>query len=158
MNIPLYVFVIFVGVVYQLLLQVDFDTDTRRQIEGLGFWFDTDSFPASMGINIRNTIFGFFLGRVLFDIIIDPVATREELESITFTELGNRMLSNDYLAIWLGRFTFQYLLVVSGIAILYGISAAQGTLFEEDRIQQVEFRKLDDLNDSVQASLLKDFV
>ena len=151
-------FVIFVGVVYQLLLQVDFDTDTRRQIEGLGFWFDTDAFPASMGINIRNTIFGFFLGRVLFDIIIDPVATREELESITFTELGNRMLSNDYLATWLGRFTFQYLLVVSGIAILYGISAAQGTLFEEDRIQQVEFRKLDDLNDSVQASLLKDFV
>lgn len=146
------------GLLFQLAKQINFEPDTKRRIEEMGFWFETDRFPASMGINIRNAIFGFFLGRVLFDVIVDPAGTQEEFENMTWTELRNRMLSNDYLATWLGRFTFQYLILIAGIAVLYGVSATQRTLFLEDQVQQVEFRNLDDLNDSVQASLLKDFV
>ena len=70
--------------------------------------------PASEGINIRNQIFGFFLGRVLYDFITDPEGTREEIAGITWTELRNRMLSNDYLLTWTGRFVFQFLLVMTG--------------------------------------------
>ena len=110
-----------------------------------------------MGINIRNQIFGFFLGRVLYDIITDPQGTKEEFEDISWTELRNRMLSNDYLATWLGRFTFQYFLVVAGIAVLYGISATQRTLFI-DKIQQRQLTNLDDLNDFVLSSLLKEYI
>lgn len=136
--------------------QIDFDEDTKKRVEKLGFWFETDKFPSSMGINIRNQIFGFFLGRVLYDIITDPEGTKEEFEDISWTELRNRMLSNDYLATWLGRFTFQYFLVVAGIAVLYGISATQRTLFI-DKIQQRQFTNLDDLNDFVLGSLLKEY-
>ena len=70
------------------------------------------------------------------------------------------MLSNNYLLTWTGRFVFQFLLVMTGIAVLYGISTTQKTLFTQrtflsNQIQQVEFQSLDDLNNSVQASLIK---
>jgi len=144
------------GILYQLAKQVDFGEETNSRVEQMGFWFETDKFPASMGINIRNQIFGFFLGRVIYDIITDPVGTREEFESITWTELRNRMLSNKYLATWLGRFVFQFFLVIMGIAVLYGISSMQNTLFESSKVS-TQFRSLDDLNNSVQTSLLKDY-
>ena len=82
-----------------------------------------------MGINLRNTMFGFFLGRVMFNYITDPTGTMEELNSITWTELRDRMLSNNYLATWLGRFVFQFFLDVTGITDLFAIGNAEGTLY-----------------------------
>ena len=153
----------FLGLVFQLAKQINFELDTKRRIEEMGFWFETDRFPASMGINIRNAIFGFFLGRVLFDVIVDPAGTQEEFENMTWTELRNRMLSNDYLLTWTGRFAFQFLLVMTGIAVLYSISVSNNYLFGPSNTwQNVSFRKfasqgLDDLNDSVQAGLSKNY-
>ena len=151
-------FFLFLVAVYQILINLPLSAEAKKEVEQLGFWFKPNAALASEGINIRNQIFGFFLGRVLYDFITDPEGTREEIQGITWTELRNRMLSNDYLLTWTGRFVFQFLLVMTGIAVLYGFSNSQEKLFEEDKISQVEFRKLEDLNDSVQASLLKDFL
>merc|ERR1712223_2347933 len=71
--------------VYQLLINLNLSPDVRERVEQLGFWFEPDNALASEGINIRNTIFGFFLGRVIFDFIIDPRGTAEEIRGITWT-------------------------------------------------------------------------
>ena len=147
----------FLVAAYQILINLPLSAEAKKEVEQLGFWFKPNAALASEGINIRNQIFGFFLGRVLYDFITDPEGTREEIAGITWTELRNRMLSNDYLATWLGRFTFQYFLVVAGIAVLYGISATQRTLFI-DKIQQRQLTNLDDLNDFVLSSLLKEYI
>jgi len=141
--------------VYQILINLPLSAEAKKEVEQLGFWFKPNAALASEGINIRNQIFGFFLGRVLYDFITDPEGTREEIAGITWTELRNRMLSNDYLLTWTGRFVFQFLLVMTGIAVLYGFSNSQEKLFVQDRKLD---RNLDDIHDSVQASLLKDFI
>ena len=100
-------------------------------------------------------MFGFFFGRVLFNYITDPAGTAEEFRRTTWTELRDRMLSNNYLATWLGRFVFQFFLVVTGITVLYAIGASEETLFSRNFANN---SPLDDLNDSVQASLSKNFM
>ena len=91
-----------------MTLALNLSPETRSSVEQLGFWFAPNKYPSSMGINLRNTMFGFFLGRVMFNYITDPTGTMEEFKSITWTELRDRMLSNNYLATWLGRFVFQF--------------------------------------------------
>ena len=152
---------ILLAAIYQILVNLPLSSAAKKEVKDLGFWFKPDNVLASEGINIRGTIFSFFLGRVLYNVITDPQGTREELQSITYEELRNRVLSNDYLLTWAGRFTFQFLLVMSGIAVLYTISRSDNFLFgPSNNWANVSFRKkrgLDDLNDSVQASLLKKF-
>jgi len=149
--------------VYQILINLNLSPESKKRVEEWGFWFSPDNVATSEGINIRNTIFGFFLGRVMFNVITDPQGTRDELNSITWTELRNRMLSNDYLLTWTGRFAFQFLLVMTGISVLYSISVSNNYLFGPSNTwQNVSFRKfasqgLDDLNDSVQAGLSKNY-
>lgn len=128
---------------------------TRETVEHLGFWFAPDKFPVSMGINIRNQIFGFFIGRVGYNIITDPAGTAEEFKDISWDELRNRMLSSNYLTTWLGRFIFQFFCVITGIAVLYSIGASENVLFARSYDNR---SPLDDLNDSVQASLLQNFI
>ena len=108
-----------------------------------------------MGINIRNQIFGFFLGRVGFNWITDPNGTAEEFRDISWDELRNRMLSSNYLTTWAGRFIFQFFCVMIGIAVMYSIGASENTLFSRSYDTR---SPLDDLNDSVQASLLQNFI
>jgi len=143
------------GTIYQLTLALNLSPETRSSVEQLGFWFAPNKYPSSMGINLRNTMFGFFLGRVMFNYITDPTGTMEELNSITWTELRDRMLSNNYLATWLGRFVFQFFLVVTGITVLFAIGNAEGTLYSRNFETS---SPLDDLNNSVQASLLKNYI
>ena len=81
----------------------------------------------------------------------NPTDTAEEFKSITFQELRNRWLSSDYITTWAGRFIFQFFCLMIGLTILYSIAVAENRLF-------VEGRSLDDLNDSVQASLSQNFV
>ena len=138
-----------------MTLALNLSPETRSSVEQLGFWFAPNKYPSSMGINLRNTMFGFFLGRVMFNYITDPTGTMEELKSITWTELRDRMLSNNYLATWLGRFVFQFFLVVTGITVLFAIGNAEGTLYSRNFENS---SPLDDLNSSVQTSLLKNYI
>ena len=139
------------GSLYQTLLAVNMLPETRRTVEKLGFWFGPEQFTTSLGINIRGAIFGFFIGRIGYNIITNPVDTAEEFKSITFEELRNRWLSSDYITTWMGRFSFQYFCLMIGLAILYWIGAAENKLFTEGR-------SLDDLNYSVQAGISQNFV
>ena len=65
-----------------------------------------------MGINLRGALFGFFIGRVGFNLLTSPAETTAELKSITYEEHRNRWLSSDYIATWFGRFTFQYFCLI----------------------------------------------
>ena len=120
-------------------------------MEKLGFWFGPEQFSTSLGINIRGAIFGFFIGRIGYNIITNPVDTAEEFKSITFEELRNRWLSSDYITTWMGRFSYQYFCLMIGLAILYWIGASENKLF-------TKVRSLDDLNFSVQAGISQNFV
>ena len=141
----------FSGSLYQTVLALNMSPETRNAVEKLGFWFGPDQFPISLGINIRGAIFGFFIGRIGYNLITNPQDTAEEFKSITFEELRNRWLSSDYIATWLGRFIFQFFCLMIGLAILYSIGIAENRLF-------VQGRSLDDLNESVQSNLSKNFV
>ena len=143
------------GSVYQLLLALNLSPETRSDIEQLGFWFGPDKFPISMGINIRGSIFGFWLGRVAYNYITNPHRTTEEFKSITISEIRDRMLSSDYLTTWAGRFIFQFFCVMVGITILYSIGASENTLFSRSFVNS---SPLDDLNDLVQSSISENFV
>ena len=108
-----------------------------------------------MGINIRGSIFGFWLGRVAYNYITNPHRTTEEFKSITISEIRDRMLSSDYLTTWAGRFIFQFFCVMVGITILYSIGASENTLFSRSFVNS---SPLDDLNDLVQSSISENFV
>ena len=108
-----------------------------------------------MGINLRNTFFGFFAGRVLYNYITDPAGTQKEFESITWEQTRKKALSAKFLTTWMGRFGWQFLCIFTGIAVLYAIGAAEETLFSRNFENR---HSLDDLNDAVQAGISKNFV
>ena len=143
----------FPGAIYQILLSLPWGSDTRRSVEKLGFWFAPEKFPVSMGINIRNTIFGFG-GRVLFNYLTNPARTETEIRTTTSEELWDRMTSANYLATWTGRIVWQALSALSGIAILYAIGASRDSLYGRSFTYN---SPLDDLNNSVQNSLFQMF-
>ena len=143
----------FPGAIYQILLSLPWGSDTRRSVEKLGFWFAPEKFPVSMGINIRNTIFGFG-GRVLFNYLTNPARTETEIRTTTSEELWDRMTSANYLATWTGRIVWQALSALSGIAILYAIGASRDSLYGRSFSNN---SPLDDLNNSVQDSIFQMF-
>jgi len=146
---------LFAGTFYQILIHMNLDDDTRKSVEQYGFWFAPEKYSVSMGINIRNTIFGFFLGRVMYNVITDPAGTQKEFESITFETVRETALSSKFLTTWTGRYATQFISLFTGIAVLYAIGAAQETLFS----RSFESRHpLDDLNDSVQAGISQNFL
>ena len=74
----------------------------------------------------------------------NPEGTAEEFRDISVKELRDRLLSTDYLALWLGRILFQATCLVTGIAILYIIGRAENGqslrsfVARQDHIDQID--------------------
>ena len=86
----LYLFVSILGTVYQLITALPLSAGTRSTVEQFGYWFGPDKYPVSLGINLRGMIFGFFIGRIGFNLLTSPAETTAELQSITYEEHRNR--------------------------------------------------------------------
>ena len=147
-NIP---YSIFSGTTYKFLLDSNLSAETKESIETLDFLFAPNNYPKSAGINIRNTIFGFG-GRVLFNLVTDPQGTSNEFRDVTFDEIRTRLLSTDYLVLWLGRILFQAFCLVTGITILFIIGRSEnGQTLRSFDTREAD---IDEIDRIVQQSLM----
>jgi hypothetical protein len=90
---------------------------TRQTIERLDYLLAPDAASVSMGRNIRNVIFGFS-GRILFNLVTDPVGTYTELNSITYDEIKDRALSDSLQTLFTGRFWLETFARTFGLGFL----------------------------------------
>ena len=106
---------------YRSVLQMELDEPTRKTIEQIDFLFEPHNAAISLSRNVRNGFFAL-LGRIVFNLVTDPLGTYEEWGTLTFQSLWDEATNNDRLTLFVGRFAYQTLSLVTGIAAIHFIA------------------------------------
>ena len=106
---------------YRSLLQMDLDEATQKTIEQMDFLFEPHNAAISLSRNLRDGFFAF-LGRIIFNLITDPSRTYEEWGTLTYQSLYDEATDNDRLTLFAGRFAYQTMSLITGIAAIHFIA------------------------------------
>lgn len=106
---------------YRSLLQMDLDEPTQKTIERMDFLFEPHNAAISLSRNLRNGFFAL-LGRIIFNLVTDPSGTYEEWGTLTYQSLYDEATDNDRLTLFAGRFAYQTMSLITGIAAIHFIS------------------------------------
>jgi len=114
------------ALIYQGVLSLNLSAGTRSTIEDFGVLFEPQKAAVSAGRIVRNAYFAWF-GRVVFNLLTNPVTTMQELTKLSSEEQLERATSSNFLTTFLGRFLIEAVFITVGITILFsfgdGISA-----------------------------------
>ena len=83
-NSKLYRF-LFTALIYQGVLSLNLSPGTRSTVEDFGFLFEPQKAAVSAGRIVRNAYFAWF-GRVVFNLLTNPVTTMQELTKLRLLE------------------------------------------------------------------------
>ena len=75
----------FTALIYQGVLSLNLSAGTRSTIEDFGFLFEPQKAAVSAGRIVRNAYFAWF-GRVVFNLLTNPVTTMQELTKLRLLE------------------------------------------------------------------------
>ena len=77
---------------YRSVLQMELDEPTRKTIEQMDFLFEPHNAAISLSRNVRNGFFAL-LGRIVFNLVTDPLGTLADRRPSVAIELGKIFLA-----------------------------------------------------------------